>query len=75
MFGLIYILIVYMVVFGACFLIKFLVKKFTKKEEVANTSSKIYYVTNNHKPKRKKRNKAPDIAIKGAVIDKDEFES
>lgn len=75
MFGLLYILIMYLIVFGVCFLVKFLIKKFTKKEEVRDTSSKIYYITNNSKPKRKKRVKAPEIAIKGSIIDKDEFEN
>ncbi len=76
MFGLLYILIIYLVVFGFCFLVKFLINKYTKKEEGQTpSSSKIYYITNNAKPKRKKRVKAPEIAIKGSIINKDEFEN
>ncbi len=73
MFGLLYILIIYIIVFGLCFLFKFLLKKFTKKEEQTPSSSKIYYITNNAKPKRKKKVKSPDIAIKGAIVEKDEI--
>ena len=74
MFGLLYIIIIYALVFGLCLLFKFLIKKFTKKEEVKEpSSSKIYYITNNAKPKRKKKTKAPEIAIKGAIVDKDEI--
>ena len=75
MFGLLYIFIIYVLVFGFCFLVKFLIKKFTKKEESKTpSSSKIYYITNNSKPKRKKRIKAPEIAIKGAIVEKDEID-
>ncbi len=75
MFGLLYILFIYIIVFGICFLFKFLLNKYVKKEGGKTpSSSKIYYITNNAKIKRKRKVKTPDIAIKGAIVEKDEFE-
>ena len=74
MVGFIAIVIIYAVVVGCCFIGKIFYKKIIKKEEVIEkTSSKIYYITNKIKPKKKKVNKPPDIAIKGSIIEKDKI--
>lgn len=77
--GLIFIILTYAIVISLCALIKYLKYKYfngdVKKESEQPSASKIYYITNTSKRKKKPRQIKPDIAIKGSIIDKcdDEF--
>ena len=73
--GLIFVILIYALVVGACILVKYLKLKTGNDIEQKNESGqlsapKIYYVTNDKKPKRKVKKINPDIAIKGSIIDK-----
>ena len=74
--GLMFILIIYSVVLGFCLFIKYfitLVKK--NKKSGNNTTQKIYYIENSQPKKRKTPKVNPKIALKGTIIEKDEFEN
>jgi len=67
--------------FGTVFICKFfyLYRKYLKNEtppeDVPSSEAKIYYITNTVKQKRraKRQRKEPNIALKGALINPEEF--
>ncbi len=74
--GLLFIFIIYSVVLAFCLFIKYfimLVKK--NKKSGNNTTQKIYYIENSSPKKRKPPKVNPKIALKGTIIEKDEFEN
>ena len=74
--GLLFVFVIYAVVTLVCFFIKYfimLVKQ--NKKSGNNATQKIYYIENSTPKKRKSPKSNPKIALKGTIIEKDEFEN
>ncbi|MBO5712791.1 MAG: hypothetical protein J6R88_01135 [Clostridia bacterium] len=69
MLGLIFIILTYAVVVGVCLIFKRIKLNILSKKSKTQSTSKIYYVTNAQKSKKKLTRKKPDIAIKGSIVE------
>lgn len=66
-------IIVIISMFLACLIFSFAINKFfNSQEKKDNARTKIYYITNIDK--KKKKNKTPKVAFKNAIIQPEEFQ-
>lgn len=74
--GLLFIIVIYAVVLLLCFLVKYLILLIKKNKRSGNISTpKIYYVENSTPKKRKVKAVKPTIALKGTIIEKDDYKN
>ena len=74
--GLLFIALIYTVVLGFCLFVKYFAMLVKKNKKSGNSATQRIYYIENLAPKKRKVNKSnPKIALKGTIIEKDEFEN
>lgn len=69
--GVLSIILIYVISLIATALSKFFINFYKNKR--SENAPKIYYVESTNKPRKKPKRRKDEIAIKGAIIEKEEF--
>lgn len=73
--GFVYLIFIYAFVFLSTTLVKVWLSKYKLKNRGKKPSPpKIYYIENSINPPKKPREKSPNVAIKGSIIEKENLD-